>query len=116
MEANRNYKDSVFSCFFSDPKRLVEVYNAIEDTNYPLDTNVQINTLEQVLYRGIANDLSFILGNKNKELVVLIEHQSTINPNMALRLLMRKNPVFRQRQGVLIHGDENTHAEIHCSL
>jgi predicted transposase/invertase (TIGR01784 family) len=31
------------------------------------------------------NDLSFEIGGK---LVVLIEHQSTINPNMALRLLM----------------------------
>ena len=34
---------------------------------------------------GLINDISFEIGGK---LVILIEHQSTINPNMALRLLL----------------------------
>ena len=85
MPANREYKDSVFSLYLSDPKRLVEVFNAVEKTNYPLDTPVEINTLTNVLYKNQLNDLSFILDN---QYVVLIEHQSTINENMALRLLL----------------------------
>ena len=85
MSANRTYKDSVFSRYLSNPKRLVEVYNALEGTNYPPDTPVTINTLQDVLYKGRINDLSFLLDG---QVLVLIEHQSTINCNMAIRLLL----------------------------
>jgi hypothetical protein len=42
-------------------------------------------TLSAVSGTSRANDLSFAIGGK---IVVLIEHQSTINANMALRLLI----------------------------
>ena len=82
---NRVYKDSVFSLYMSEPARLIEVYNAIQGTNYPLDTPVEINTLDDVLYKERINDISFLLDGKY---VVLIEHQSTINENMPLRMLL----------------------------
>ena len=85
MPANRTYKDSVFSLFLGEPERLIEVYNAVEGTNYPADTPVQINTLEDVLWRDQINDLSFVLDG---QMVILIEHQSTVNENMALRMLL----------------------------
>ena len=85
MPANREYKDSVFSLYLSDPQRLIDVYNAVAKTNYPPDTPVEINTLTNVLYKNQLNDLSFVLDN---QYVVLIEHQSTINDNMAMRLLL----------------------------
>ena len=85
MPANREYKDSVFSLYLSDPKRLIEVFNAIEGTSYPPDTPIEINTLTNVLFKNQLNDLSFELDH---QFVVLIEHQSTINDNMALRLLL----------------------------
>ncbi len=85
-QANRNYRDSVFTKYFREnPEGLVELYNAITGTNYPLDTPVVPNSLEDVLYKEKMNDLSFVLDN---QILVLIEHQSTINENMALRLLM----------------------------
>ncbi|MBO5141046.1 MAG: hypothetical protein J6B76_10405, partial [Peptococcaceae bacterium] len=74
MPANREYKDSVFSLYLSNPERLIDVYNAVAKTNYPLDTPVEINTLTNVLYKNQLNDLSFVLDN---QYVVLIEHQST---------------------------------------
>ena len=79
------YKDSVFSFYMSDPKRLIEVYNAIQGTNYPLDTPVEINTLDDVLYKERINDISFTLDGKY---VILMEHQSTINENMPVRMLL----------------------------
>lgn len=85
MKANKNYKDSVFTMYFREPRRLVEVYNAIEGTNLPLDTPVEINTLEDALYKDKINDISFVL---NGEFVVLMEHQSTVNNNMPIRMLM----------------------------
>ena len=94
MSANRKYKDSVFSKYFSeDPKRLVELYNALEGTNYPEDTPVKVNTITDVLYKDRLNDLSFLLDG---QLVVLIEHQSTINNNMALRMLIYLGRLYEQ--------------------
>ena len=47
VKANKNMKDSVFSAYFSEePARLVELFNALEGTGYPLDTPVEINTLQ----------------------------------------------------------------------
>jgi predicted transposase YdaD len=84
MGVNKQYKDSVFSFLFSDPASLRELYEALEGP-LPPDIPITINTLEGVLYKTMLNDLSFEVGGK---LVVLIEQQSTINPNMAVRLLM----------------------------
>ena len=86
MKANKNLKDSVFSAYFSeDTARLVELFNALEGTDYPPDTPVEINTLTDVLWMDRINDLSFVL---NGQLLVLLEHQSTVNHNMALRALL----------------------------
>ncbi|MDR2257543.1 MAG: Rpn family recombination-promoting nuclease/putative transposase, partial [Treponema sp.] len=85
MGLNKQYKDSVFSLLFSEPDVLRELYGAI--CGVPLDPSipVTINTLEGALFMERINDISFEIARK---LVVLLEHQSTINPNMALRLLM----------------------------
>lgn len=52
MKGNRCYKDSVFTLLFKDKEKLIELYNAIEGTQYSKETDVQINTLEKVLYNG----------------------------------------------------------------
>jgi hypothetical protein len=85
MGTNRRYKDSVFSFLFSDPASLRELYGAIAGIELPPDLPVIINTLEGILYKTLLNDISFEVA---KKLVILIEHQSSINPNMAVRLLM----------------------------
>ncbi len=86
MNGKRTYKDSVFCDYLMhDQRRLVEVYNAAFHTDYPLDTVVEINRLEGVLYMERINDISFILDNK---FVVLLEQQSTVNENMPLRMLL----------------------------
>jgi hypothetical protein len=82
---NRNHKNSVFSSLFSTPDVLRELYSAIEGISIPLDIPIDINTLTDILYKGRINDISFLIDNR---LVVLIEHQSTINDNIPLRLLM----------------------------
>ncbi|MCL2411796.1 MAG: Rpn family recombination-promoting nuclease/putative transposase [Treponema sp.] len=85
MKINANFKDSVFTKLFSEPDLLRELYCALEGTTLPSDLPVSINTLENVVFMDLYNDISFEIGGK---LVVLIEHQSTINPNMGLRLLL----------------------------
>jgi hypothetical protein len=93
MKANREHKDSVFTAFFRDKPRLLELYNAIAGTNYHSDTDIQINTLENILFAGLANDISFLLKDR---LIVLMEHQSTVNLNMPLRFLLFIPPIYER--------------------
>ena len=91
---NKNFKDSVFTKLFGEPDLLRELYCALGGVTLPPDVPVSINTLENVLYMDSYNDISFEIGGK---LVVLVEHQSTINPNMALRLLLYYSKVTEKR-------------------
>jgi hypothetical protein len=101
MGANTKYKDSVFSVLFSDPAVLRELYGALEGITLPPDIPVTINTLQDVLFMERINDISFTIGDK---LVILLEHQSTINPNMALRLLLYIGRIYEK-----ILGDKNVY-------
>ncbi|MDR3302708.1 MAG: Rpn family recombination-promoting nuclease/putative transposase [Spirochaetaceae bacterium] len=85
MGANRQYKNSVFSLLFGNPDALRELYGAIVGVTLDPLVEIEINTLSAVLFMEFINDLSFIIAGR---LVVLIEHQSTFNPNMPLRLLL----------------------------
>ena len=85
MSVNREYKSSVFTELFSDPAKLLSLYNAIAGSSLPSDTPIKIATLEKVLFTKRRNDIAFVLGDK---IVVLMEHQSTVNQNMPLRMLL----------------------------
>ena len=85
MNINKKYKNSVFVALFNDPALLRELYCVLGGVALPPDIPVTINTLENVLFMDFNNDISFEINGK---LVVLVEHQSTVNPNMALRLLI----------------------------
>lgn len=69
---------------FSCEQLLRELYNALAGTHFGTETPVVINSLRNALFNKWRNDISFIIGDR---LVVLVEHQSTINPNMPLRFL-----------------------------
>ena len=94
METNLNkkHKNSVFSILFSNPETLRELYSAIEGIDIPPDIPIEINTLSNVLIKGKLNDISFLIDNR---LVVLIEHQSTINQNMPFRMLQYISNVYQ---------------------
>ena len=77
MGVNIKYKASLFSSLFSDPNILRELYCALENVSLPDNVPVNINTLQDVLFMDMVNDISFEIDGK---LIVLIEHQSTINP------------------------------------
>jgi hypothetical protein len=93
MAVNHTFKNSVFSLLFSEPDILRELYCALENVNLPPDIPVNINTLQNVLFMDSTNDISFEIGGR---LVVLLEHQSTINPNMGLRFLMYISKIYEE--------------------
>lgn len=73
--ANRNYKDSVFVDLFStDEKakeRFLSLYNALHGTELPLHCPVEQLKLDNIMYRGLINDVSCLVDNK---IIVLAEH------------------------------------------
>jgi hypothetical protein len=91
--ANREYKDTVFTRLCEDKKRLIEIYNAVTGKNYPPDTEIEIVTLDDALFLDRRNDVAFVLEGK---LVVLMEHQSTICENMPIRILIYIARVFEK--------------------
>jgi predicted transposase YdaD len=93
IKANRNHKSSFFTSLFNDKERLLELYNALEGTSYDDLDMIEINTLSDVFFLNQQNDISFTIGDK---LVVLIEHQSTPNENMPLRMLMYIGRVYEK--------------------
>ena len=86
--ANRNYKDSVFVDLFSEDKKAKEnflsLYNALHSTHLDNVSALTPLRLEQVMYMSFYNDVSYLVDNK---MIILAEHQSTINPNMPIRCL-----------------------------
>jgi hypothetical protein len=72
---------------------VTDYYCAIEGIPLNNDVTAVINTLEDIIFMYMNNVISFETGGK---LVILIEHQSTINPNMALRLLMYIGRVYEK--------------------
>ena len=81
--ANRKYKDSVFVDLFSEDEKAKEnflsLYNALHGTNLQLSCPVENIKLDNVMYMNIVNDVSCLVDNK---IIVLAEHQSTVNENM----------------------------------
>ena len=60
------------------------LYNAMNDTAYQDPEELVITTLENAIYLGMKNDVSFMICDR----LFLYEHQSTKNPNMPLRNLL----------------------------
>ncbi len=86
---NRRYKDSVFTDLFGSDrdgkKNFLDLYNALAGTDYKLeDVTLERRIIEQSLYKTFNNDVSWEINGK---LVVLVEHQSTLNENMPFRCL-----------------------------
>ena len=79
--AKRAYKDNIFRRLFSDKENLLSLYNAINESDYTEVDEFEIVTLDNAIYMGVKNDLSFIIDTN----IFLYEHQSTYNPNMPLR-------------------------------
>lgn len=78
---NRRHKDRLFRMIFQEKEDLLSLYNAVNDSHYTDPAKLDITTIEDVLYMGIKNDISFLID----DYLNLYEAQSSWNPNMPLR-------------------------------
>ena len=60
-KSNRLYKSRLFELRFRDKKELLQLYNAMNETNYDDPELLQINTLENAIYLSMHNDISLLL-------------------------------------------------------
>lgn len=65
---NTKYKDRLFRLIFKEKKELLELYNAVNGSDYTNPDELKITTIDDVVYMGMKNDLSFIIGDINKNL------------------------------------------------
>lgn len=101
---NRNVKDRLFRVVFRDKKYQLQLYNAINGTNFQNKEDLIVYTLEDVIYLKMKNDLSFIIVGSTLN---LYEHQSTFNPNMPLRAVMyfaRQYEIFLEENELDVYG------------
>lgn len=84
-KVDRQIKDRLFRFLFDkDREALLELYNALNGTEYRDTSDLQVVTIENAVYVVMKNDLAFVIaGTLN-----LYEHQSTYNPNMPVRFLI----------------------------
>lgn len=83
-KTNRKYKDRLFRLIFADEKNkknTLSLYNMLNNSSYENVDDLEMTTIEDVLYIKMKNDLSFIIADTMN----LYEQQSTHNPNMPLR-------------------------------
>ena len=96
---NRRYKDSVFVDLFGEDKdakeNFLSLYNALHCTHLDGSTELTPLRLEHVMYMSFCNDVSCLIDNK---IIVLAEHQSTINDNMPVRFLEYTARLYEQIQ------------------
>ncbi|RKI82272.1 hypothetical protein D7V90_11655 [bacterium 1xD42-87] len=81
LRNNRKYRDVLFRHLFREKKDLLELYNALNGSTYQNLEELEVITMEDVIFMKMKNDLSFMIGNT----LNLYEHQSTWNANMPLR-------------------------------
>ena len=84
---NKKYKDRLFAFIFGREENkawTLELYNALNGSSYTDPNEIEITTLEDVLYMSMKNDVSILLQDR----LGLYEQQSTYNPNMPVRQLM----------------------------
>ncbi len=87
MAINREHKDRLFSFIFGNGNHkewTLSLYNAVSGASYAQPEDIQITTIDDVIYMGMKNDVSFIISG----MLNIYEQQSTYNPNMPIRMLM----------------------------
>ena len=58
---NTKYKDRLFRLIFHEKKELLELYNAVNESNYTNPEELEITTIEDVVYMGCETTYHLLL-------------------------------------------------------
>ena len=105
---NREHKDRLFTFIFGreeNKKWTLQLYNAVNGSNYENEDDIELTTIEDAVYMGMKNDLSFLFWWQMN----VYEQQSSYNPNMPVRELMYVGKLYDKYihlHGLNIYGKE----------
>ena len=94
-QPNVIYKDRLFKAIFGKQEHkdwLLSLYNALNNSDYKNPDDLELTTIENIIYITMKNDLSFLIDSQMN----LYEQQSTWNPNMPLRGLFYFAQLYQQ--------------------
>ena len=92
-ETNKHSKDRLFRFIFGREENrewTLSLYNAVNGSSYTDPEAIRVTTIENALYMSMKNDLSFLIADTMN----FYEHQSTVNPNMPIRMLIYAGMVY----------------------
>ena len=93
IKVNREYKDRLFKFIFGNPEKkewTLSLYNAMNNSSYTDSEAISLNTIENAVYMSMKNDVSFLIADTFN----FYEHQSSINPNMPMRMLIYSGMIY----------------------
>lgn len=93
MAGNREYKSDVFAMLMEDRGNALELYNAVNHSDYADPKQVEICTLDKGVSLTVRNDASFVLDMN----LSIYEHQSSVCPNMPVRSLVYFSSILGHR-------------------
>ena len=91
--AKRTYKDSLFCDIFHRKPYLQDVYRGLSGREISLQ-EIRVMTLQGTFFNDEKNDVSFLA---RKQQIILMEHQSTLNQNMPLRMFWYMAKLYRKQ-------------------
>ena len=89
----RTYKDSLFCDIFRRKDYLQDVYRGLFGREVSLQ-EIRLMTLQGTFFNDEKNDVSFLAGTRQ---IILMEHQSTLNENMPLRMFWYMAKLYRKQ-------------------
>ena len=99
---NYTLKDSLFIDLFSDKMRLIQLYKSLIDDQGQINPeDIEILTIQNIILRGIYNDLGFRVKD---EIIILMEAQTTYTTNIVLRILFYLSETLKN---YIIDSSEN---------
>ena len=99
---NYTLKDSLFIDLFSDKMRLIQLYKSLIDDEREINQDdIEILTIQNIILRGIYNDLGFRVKD---EIIILMEAQTTYTTNIVLRILFYLSETLKN---YIIESSEN---------
>lgn len=98
-QGNREYKSRLFGFLFGREENktwTLSLYNALRGTSHKDTSAITINTMEDVVYMGMKNDLSILVSETVNlyRSMELYEQQSSFNPNMPVREFMYAGKLY----------------------
>ena len=83
-DVNNKYKDTLFNFIFREEKHFLDLYEVCSGKRLNVDDITCFDLNSATIKRERYNDVSFL--TKDNRLIFLVEHQSTVNANLAVKL------------------------------